>query len=130
MTARRLLGVAGLLGALAVGLGAFGAHGLEGRVSARDLATFETAARYQLVHAALLVGLALWLERRRSLRLVWAARLLLGGVAIFSGSLYLLVLSGARWFGAVTPIGGVALIGGWLLVALAAGEAVEGSPSP
>ena len=126
MTAPRLLAIAGFLGALGVGLGAFGAHALAGRLSAADLATFETSARYQMYHALALVGLAAWLDRRPSARLILAARALILGVAIFSGSLYLLVLTGQRWLGAVTPLGGVALIVGWLAVAAAGlGAATE-----
>lgn len=117
MTGRRLLGIAALLGAAGVGLGAFGAHALEARLSATDLATFETAVRYQMYHAAALVGLAAWIDRAPAPRLLWAANAWLAGVTIFSGSLYLLVLTDTRWLGAVTPLGGVALIAGWLLVA-------------
>ena len=119
MTAARLLGAAAIIGATGVALGAFGAHALAGRLEPPDLAIYETAARYQLYHALALVGVAAWLDRRPSARLVWAARAILAGVVIFSGSLYLLVLTGQRWLGAITPLGGVALIGGWLLIAAA-----------
>jgi uncharacterized membrane protein YgdD (TMEM256/DUF423 family) len=115
-----MLGLGGALGALGVALGAFGAHALKSRLTADDLAIFETAVRYQLFHAVALLGLAAWTDRAAGGKLVWAARAFGLGVLIFSGSLYLLVLTQQRWLGAITPLGGVALIGGWILVALAA----------
>lgn len=109
------------LGALGVLMGAFGAHVLKAHLSADMLAVFETGARYHLVHAValVLVGLvaAQWPERR----LVHAAGvLLLVGMLIFSGSLYALSISGVRILGAITPFGGVALVAGWVCLALAA----------
>lgn len=92
----------------AVALGAFGAHGLEGRVTAARLDTFETAARYQFFHALALLVLA-----GRPTLLRPAAPLLLAGSAIFSGSLYLLVATDTGTLGAVAPIGGVLMILGW-----------------
>ncbi|WP_104990659.1 DUF423 domain-containing protein [Deinococcus sp. NW-56] len=100
-----------LLAALGVGLGAFGAHGLRGVLDAGDLATFETGVRYQMYVALAL--LALGAGGRRG---AWVP-LLLAGAVIFSGSLYLLVLTGPRWLGAVTPIGGVLMIAGLLVAA-------------
>jgi len=102
---------------LAVALGAFGAHGLKSRVSAEMLAVWQTAVLYHLVHALglLLVGLlALHLPVRA------AGWTLLVGIVLFSGSLYLMVLTGIRPLGMVTPLGGVAYLAGWLLLALAA----------
>ena len=102
---------------LAVALGAFGAHGLKSRVSAEMLAVWQTAVLYHLVHALglLLVGLlALQLPVRA------AGWTLLAGIVLFSGSLYLMVLTGIRPLGMVTPLGGVAFLAGWLLLALAA----------
>ncbi len=105
-----------LLG-LGVVLGAFGAHALKASLSAKMLETFETGVRYQMYHGLGLLALAwaisCWPERR----LTPAAWLLTVGTVVFSGSLYLLVLTGARWFGAITPIGGVALIAGWSVAA-------------
>ncbi len=118
MTGRRVLFAGAVLGGLSVALGAFGAHALRDRLSPADLQIYETGARYQMYHALALVGLGLWLEREARPRLVWAARAWLAGTAIFSGSLYLLVLTGVRALGAFTPLGGVALIAGWLLVAV------------
>ena len=100
-----------LFAALAVALGAFGAHALEGRVIPARLETFETAARYLMYHA---LGLLL-LSRLTGTAL--AATLITVGVTIFSGSLILLVLTDTGWLGAVTPFGGVLMISGWLLVA-------------
>lgn len=116
MNARTVLAMAGLAGALGVGLGAFGAHLLAARLAPADLAIFETAARYQMFHAVALLGLAAWIERHPAPRLSWAARAFGSGILVFSGSLYALVLTGHRWLGAVTPVGGVALIAGWILV--------------
>ena len=102
---------------LAVALGAFGAHGLKCRVSAEMLAVWQTAVLYHLVHALglLLVGLlALHLPVRA------AGWTLLVGIVLFSGSLYLMVLTGIRPLGMVTPLGGVTFLVGWLLLALAA----------
>jgi len=117
------LRVAGLLGAAGVGLGAFGAHGLRGRVDEGHLAVFETAVRYHLVHTVALAALALaapglW-HGRWAPAAAWAWT---AGIVVFSGSLYLLVLTGQRWLGAITPVGGVALIAGWLCLFLAAGR--------
>ena len=103
------LGVA--LAFLGVALGAFGAHSLEGLVTPERLSTFETGVRYQMYHALgllLLAVLPLATER--------ASLLIFAGVLIFSGSLYLLVLTGTSWLGAVTPVGGVLMLTGWALV--------------
>ncbi|NLC37460.1 MAG: DUF423 domain-containing protein [Alcaligenaceae bacterium] len=105
---------------LGVGTGAFGAHGLRAHVGPNMLAVWQTAVLYQLVHALGLLGLAA-LHPRLHARLASAAALfLLAGILIFSGSLYTLVLSGIRMVGAITPIGGVSFMIGWLLLALAA----------
>jgi uncharacterized membrane protein YgdD (TMEM256/DUF423 family) len=109
-----------LSGLIAVAAGAFGAHSLRDRLSADLLATFETGARYQMYHALALL-LAAWATTRWPGPLTSAAGwLFVAGTLIFSGSLYALSLSGLRWLGAITPLGGVAFIGGWLCLALAA----------
>ncbi len=113
--------IGSLSGALAVTLGAFGAHALRDQLSAENLATFETAVRYQLYHALALLGVAVAIARWPSS--TWptlAGWLFIAGIVLFSGSLYALVFSGARWLGAVTPFGGVAFIAGWACLALAA----------
>jgi len=108
-------------GGLAVAFGAFGAHVLQGRLSADLLANFETGARYQMYHALALLAAA-WAAGRwpgSSLPLAagWA---FVAGTLLFSGSLYLMALTGLRWLGAITPLGGVAFVGGWLCLLLAA----------
>ena len=107
----------GVLGAvfgfLAVALGAFGAHGLQGRLSPEDMAIFETGVRYQMYHSlALLLSANLPIKGADGVRAVsgWGFAL---GILVFSGSLYMLVLTGERWLGAVAPIGGVAFLFGW-----------------
>ncbi len=117
--ARALAASGAALALLAVALGAFGAHALRERMEARDLEIFETAVRYQMYHALALLGVA-WLATRLADPLVgWAGWLMIGGTTIFSGSLYLLVLTGPRWLGAVTPLGGAMLVSGWLLATVA-----------
>ena len=102
------LRIGGLLGALGVGLGAFGAHGLAELLTANDrVATWETASQYHLVHAVAI----LLLPARKG---VWPAALwFTAGILIFSGSLYLLCLTNIGWLGAITPIGGVCFLMGW-----------------
>jgi len=110
------LSLAGLNGLLAVAAGAFGAHALAGHVDAHGLAVFETAARYHMYHA-LAIGLAAMAMKGESAWSAgWAALLFLVGIVIFSGSLYALALTGIRWLGAITPIGGVAFMAGWVML--------------
>ena len=117
--ARALAASGAALALLAVALGAFGAHALRARLEPRDLEIFETAVRYQMYHALGLIGIA-WLSTRLAGPLTgWAGWLMVAGTLVFSGSLYLLVLTGPRWLGAITPIGGLMLIAGWLLVVVA-----------
>lgn len=114
-----MLGAA--IGAVGVILGAFGAHALRSHLEPRDLETFETAVRYQMYHAFALFAAA-WLLSRNVPYAATAAWAFIAGVAIFSGSLYLLVATGQRWLGAITPVGGIAFITGWILLALAASK--------
>jgi uncharacterized membrane protein YgdD (TMEM256/DUF423 family) len=111
--------VGSLFGLLGVAAGAFGAHGLRARVSAELLTVFETAVRYQMYHALGLLAVAWLLSQAESRSAVVAGWLFCTGILIFSGSLYVLVLSGVRWWGAVTPIGGVAFLAGWGFLAWA-----------
>ncbi|GGG48261.1 DUF423 domain-containing protein [Hymenobacter glacieicola] len=122
MTARLVLQLAALLGALGVGIGAFGAHGLRKMLEASGrFETFETAVRYQFYHALALLAVGILLHVKPELRsLGTVAWLWLGGVLVFSGSLYVLCLTGITKLGAVTPIGGVLLIAGWVVLLLAA----------
>lgn len=114
---RQVFAVGSLLSGLGVAFGAFGAHALKSSLSPKMLETFETGVRYQMYHGLGLLALAWAISRWPERRLMPAAWLLLAGTVVFSGSLYLLVLTGARWFGAITPVGGVMLIAGWSLVA-------------
>lgn len=107
-----------LFGALAVAAGAFGAHALRARLEPRDLEVFETAARYQVYHALALLAVAWAMGGNRQWGLA-AGWLFVAGIVVFSGSLYALVLTGQRWLGAVTPLGGVALILGWVCLGVA-----------
>jgi uncharacterized membrane protein YgdD (TMEM256/DUF423 family) len=109
-----------ILGACGVALGAFGAHALKSRVDPVMLAVFDTAVRYHLTHALALLAVAWASERWPGAASTTAGWLFAAGILVFSGSLYVMVLTGARWLGAVTPLGGLALIGGWCALALAA----------
>lgn len=116
---------AGVHGVFGVAAGAFGAHALKTRLTPDLLEIWHTAAHYQLLHA-LAFGLCAWLVRAQPSGVArWAGRCFSFGVVIFSGSLYALALSGVRVFGAITPIGGAALIAGWVCVALSARQISE-----
>lgn len=110
------------LGGLGVALGAFGAHALKAVLLANErTATFELASFYHLMHAVALLGVGLL--ALRAPESVWLARAgwcFVGGVTVFSGSLYVLSISGRTWLGAITPIGGVLLIAGWICLTVAA----------
>ena len=105
----RWVKIAAASGALAVAMGAFGAHGLKSHVTAEALETWKTAAHYHLIHSAVLLILALTSEK-----FVWSKRLMLVGTCIFAGSLYIYVLSGVKFFAIITPLGGLSLILGWI----------------
>lgn len=120
---RSLLLACAANGFLGVALGAFGAHGLKNRLEgvadvARRLAWWDTASHYHLVHALALGLLALASDRLPPVWVRRAALAMLAGIALFSGSLYLMALSGMTGLGAVTPIGGVGLLSGWLLLGI------------
>lgn len=118
MTTRTAATLGALFAGLAVALGAFGAHALRARLAERDLEIFETAVRYQMYHAfALFIAAALL--ARGIAQASGAAWAFTAGIIVFSGSLYAMVFTGARWLGAVTPIGGVAFLVGWGLLAIA-----------
>ena len=122
MTARLLLQLATLLGGLGVAIGAFGAHSLRKMLEASGrFDTFETAVRYQFYHALALLGIGvLWALRPELRGLGLTGGLWLGGVLLFSGSLYLLCFTGITKLGAVAPVGGLLLLAGWVSLALAA----------
>jgi len=113
-----------LLGAISafigVAAGAFGAHGLEERLHAEMLSVFEIGVRYQMYHAFGLLAAA-WAYAKRPSRLVSSGGwLFVLGTVLFSGSLYLLSITGLKWFGAVTPFGGISFLAGWFCLAVAA----------
>lgn len=118
-TAKLFIVLGALAGAAGVVLGAFGAHALKARLAPDQLAIWQTAVQYHFWHALALVaiGIAAAVALPGSTTLRWAGWLMVAGLLLFSGSLYVLVLSGARWLGAVTPLGGTAWIAAWLLLA-------------
>ena len=108
-------------GFLAVGLGAFGAHGLKGKLSTDLLAVYHTGVQYHTTHALALVAVGIaahwWPDSPYLKAAGWS---LLAGIVLFSGSLYLLSITGTRWLGAITPLGGMAFLIAWVLFAIAA----------
>ena len=100
----------------AVALGAFGAHGLRAMVTPEMLAVFETGVRYQMYHALGLLAVAWAITRWPEANLNSAGWAFIVGIVVFSGSLYLLTLTEARWLGAITPIGGLAFLAGWAIL--------------
>ncbi len=115
---RTFAGLGAIFGFLAVALGAFGAHALKARLTPEDLEIFETGVRYQMYHALALFAVAWAATRWPEANTTLAGWAFVVGILIFSGSLYLLVGTGARWLGAITPLGGVALLLGWATLAL------------
>lgn len=101
---------------LSIAAGAFAAHGLSGRLSPEMLDVFETGARYEMYHAIGLIAVA-WLVTVAGPRANLAGWFMLTGIVLFSGSLYVLALTGIRWIGAITPFGGVAFLAGWVVFA-------------
>lgn len=119
------LGIGAISGLISVAAGAFGAHGLKARLAPELLQVFETGARYQLVHALLLclvgvLGGHLGKSGGASGLLGACGGLLVAGTVLFCGSLYVLALTGQRWFGAITPIGGLCFMAAWALLAYGA----------
>ena len=118
---RTALAAAGILGATGVALGALGAHALKATLLERGMANaWDTAAKYHLLHAVALLGWAAWRRHgtvAETRAADWVTRLWVAGAVLFSGSLYWLATGGPRWLGPVTPLGGVALIAGWVLLA-------------
>jgi len=121
--ARSCLLAGGLLGLTGVALGALGTHALAATLTERGMShAWDTGSRYQLYHAVALLGLGAWAQANGTgaRAIGWAARLWTIGVILFSGSLYGLALTNQRWLGPVTPLGGLALISGWLCVVIGA----------
>ncbi|MBW2242796.1 MAG: DUF423 domain-containing protein [Deltaproteobacteria bacterium] len=114
---RTWITIASLLGASGVVLGAFGAHALKARLTPESLASWNTAVEYHLLHAVVLLVLALTASNG-GLSAPWAMKLFSAGIVFFSGSIYVLVLGGPRWVGPITPVGGICLIAAWLSLLL------------
>ncbi|SAI74864.1 membrane protein [Bordetella ansorpii] len=123
MNDRQLVALAAMNMIAAVGAGAFGAHGLRGVLSQDLMAVWQTGVLYHLVHALGLFAVALLLARYGSPLLSTAGTVMFVGIVLFCGSLYVLALTGTRWLGAVTPLGGVAFLAAWAMVAWAAWRA-------
>jgi uncharacterized membrane protein YgdD (TMEM256/DUF423 family) len=121
MTAKLFIAIGALAAAAGVALGAFGAHALKARLAPEMLAIYQTAVQYHLWHALGLIAIgAVAMHFPAASALKWAGWLMLAGILLFSGSLYLLAVSGVRWLGAITPFGGAAFIAAWLVFAWAA----------
>jgi len=119
--------IAAVLGFLGVGVGAFGAHGLKDRLDALGTAaTYQTGVQYHMYHALALLALGVMAGPSRTTAGSVAGWAFLVGVILFSGSLYVLSLTGIKWLGAITPFGGVAMLIGWAALAVAAGSAAAG----
>lgn len=117
---KRILLLGSILGGLAVAIGAFGAHALKDMLMANGrMDTFELATRYQLYHALVILILGTLTDQLDQVKLKWSSRFFTSGILVFSGSLYVLSLSGNALWGAITPIGGVFLLVGWMLFILA-----------
>jgi uncharacterized membrane protein YgdD (TMEM256/DUF423 family) len=114
------IGIGAIAGGLGVVLGAFGAHGLKARVDTDLLAVFETGVRYHMYHALALLVVGWAATRWPGASVAAAGWSFVLGIVVFSGSLYLMTLTGARWLGAITPLGGVAFIVGWVALAVGA----------
>jgi len=111
--------IASISGAVSVMIGAFGAHGLRKFLEANNrMDTFETAVRYQFYHSLALLMLGLLMFHWQHKFFVYAGYSYVAGIVIFSGTLYVLCMTGQKWLGAITPIGGLFLIAGWLFIAL------------
>ena len=124
-TAKLFLILGGINAALVVMLGAFGAHGLKTRMTAEMLAVYQTGVHYHLFHALGLLGVGLVATQiADSVYLRWSGWLMLVGIILFSGSLYVLSVSGLRWLGMVTPFGGLAFIAAWIVFVIAIAKSV------
>jgi uncharacterized membrane protein YgdD (TMEM256/DUF423 family) len=117
---KTFLFVAAVMGFVGVGLGAFGAHGLRGRLSPEMLAVFETGVRYQMYHTLAILATAVLMARMEGRALNAAGWCFTTGIVLFSGSLYALAFTGVTMLGAVTPLGGLAFLVGWACLVVAA----------
>ena len=120
MTAKFILSFASIAGAIAVGLGAFGAHALKSKLKANGLLdTYQTAVQYHFYHTLALLFIGLLMSRFQSQWLNYSGYAMIIGLILFSGSLYIMCFTNVRWLGAITPIGGVGFILGWAFLLLA-----------
>jgi uncharacterized membrane protein YgdD (TMEM256/DUF423 family) len=115
-----ILSLAAISAMLSVVLGAFAAHGLKSRLSDTLLNTFQTGVHYQMYHSLALILLVILYRQMPQALLVWSAGFMLAGIVFFSGSLYMLALTQVKWFGPITPLGGLCFIVGWALLIVAA----------
>lgn len=128
---KTFLTTASLLGALSVALGAFAAHALKEKLNPENLAVFETGVRYMFFHVFALLGVGILTQFFQGNLFKWSGRLFIIGIILFSGSLFALSmilqngLDHLRWIGAVTPVGGLCFIAGWLLLATAITKSVR-----
>lgn len=119
--------IAAISGFLAISLGAFGAHALKESISPAALEVYKTAVQYQMFNTTALLAIGLLgLKFPRERKLLWSGGLLIAGMVLFSGSLYTMSMSGIRWLGMITPVGGILMLGGWLLLMLAARNMLKG----
>lgn len=123
MIDRALAVCAALNMVVGVGAGAFGAHGLKRVLSADMLAAWQTAVTYHLIHGLAILAISIAVPRMASSTMPLAGWMMFAGIVLFSGSLYALALTGQRWLGPVTPLGGVAFMAGWLMLAWSAWRA-------
>ncbi|MFT3754125.1 MAG: DUF423 domain-containing protein [Paludibacter sp.] len=115
---KKTLIIAAISGMLAVILGAFGAHGLTKIISPEMLEVYKTGVQYQFYHTFALLAVGILMHFNQSKVLKWSANLFMAGIVLFSGSLYTLSITGIKVLGAITPVGGVAFIAGWVLLAV------------
>nr|WP_217651793.1 DUF423 domain-containing protein [Hydrococcus rivularis] len=122
MMSRIFIAIAAILAGLSVAAGAFASHALKAKLTERALEIFETGAKYQMYHALALLLVAILLSRVETVTipLMVAGYAFIVGIALFCGSLYALSLSGIKWLGAITPLGGIAFLVGWGMLAIAA----------
>ena len=120
---RAFLAIGAIGGMLSVALGAFGAHALKGQLSERMMAAWGTSTDYQMFHSLALILVAVLIYLFSDItKLKWSGRLFITGLVLFCGSLYAMALTGITWLGAITPLGGVCFMLGWLMLALSAGD--------
>ena len=123
--AKTFLMIAAISGLLAVAIGAFGAHGLKGKLTEDLMAVYQTGVQYHFYHTLALLLVGILALHAPQLSLNWSGYLFAVGILIFSGSLYVLALTGIKWLGAITPLGGLALMAGWATLALAVYRGIE-----